>query len=228
MGLRLFASILLGFFLSTASLAAGPVYDVVFDVDWSLFYPLKAAVNSQSVQVGGEFYQPADQVIETLIQLHQDGHRVSIFSGGKMERNGALVRYLLTQIRARGVRDFSFYKVLNFDDLSLRPGASENARFRERYMKDLTKINPDLSRVLLVEDMKEFSAPGQEKNLYWLGKTYSYSVDFAGASPTDPYAAPTLQEWRQERNKIADFYKFFQKIAGPAICSKVLSVPAAP
>lgn len=217
---RFFASILFTFFLSATALAAGPVYDVVFDLDWTLFYPLKAAVTAQSVQAGDEYYQPADQAVETLIQLHQDGHRVSLFSGGQKERNSALAQYLVAQIHARGVRDFSFYKVLNFDDLSVRPGAPENARFRERYMKDLIKINSDLSRTILVEDMREFSVPGQEKNLYWLGKTYQYMSEFKGPS-LDPYSPPTHEEWQRERNKIAYFYRFFQNLTGVMRCSKV-------
>lgn len=236
MVVRFLLGLILSFFMASAAVAAGPVYDVVFDLDWTLFYPVKKLETAETVQVGEEFYQPAEKAVEVLIKLHQDGHRVSLFSGGKAPRNQALANYLLTEIQARGVREFSFYKVLNFEDLSRREGASDSDKFAVRYAKDLTKINPDLSRVVLVDDLPEFAVSGQEKNMFGLGRTYVFHKTYA-AEAHGVYDPPNAQEWLRERHKILRFYQQFSQVAhtaepltqlkalnmGYGICSKIFA-----
>lgn len=236
MVVRFLLSLIFSILTASAAFASGPVYDVVFDLDWTLFYPVKKLETTETVQFGEEFYQPAEKAIEVLIKLHQDGHRVSLFSGGKAPRNQALANYLLNEIQTRGVRDFSFYKVLNFEDLSRRDGASEGDKFAVRYAKDLTKINPDLSHVVLVDDLPEFAVSGQEKNMFGLGRTYAFHQAYVPEAQ-GVYDPPNAQEWLRERLKILHFYTQFSQVAqapepltqlkalsqGYGICSKVFS-----
>lgn len=201
-------------------MAGGPVYDVVFDLDWTLFYIAKTPESSAAIQFGDDYYQVADHAVDVIVSLHKEGHRVSLFSGGAPDRNNFLADYLKSQIQAQGITDFEFTKVLDLADLTPRPGVPATAKFAERYMKDLTKVNGDLSHVVLVDDMQGFSVPGQEKNLYWLGKTYSFYQTFK-AQAVSPYDPPNLEEWTRERNKIANFYDFFESEMLPARCERV-------
>jgi hypothetical protein len=219
---RLFVSVYLSFFMGIPALAGGPVYDVVFDLDWTLFYPLKSP-SETSVLAGKDSYQMADHAIDTLTGLYFRGHRVSLFSGGTRERNQALAAFLQTKIQEQGASDFQFYKILNFDDLSHRPDVPETASFSKRYMKDLSKINTDLSRVILVDDSDGFAVKGQEKNLFWLGKTYDFKKEYV-ENHVDPYAAPSFEEWKRERNKVRNFYEIFSQQTGVLLCSKLFAL----
>jgi hypothetical protein len=213
MAVRALFGFILSFLLASATFAAGPGYDVVFDLDWTLFYPVKKFETPQTVQIGEEFYQPAEHAVEVLSKLHQSGHRVSLFSGGQARRNQALASYLKSKVQARGARDFSFYKVLNFEDLSRREGTAETDKFAVRFAKDLTKINSDLSHVILVDDLPEFALKGQEKNVFGLGKTYAFHRTFVPDSQ-GVYDPPNRQEWLRERLKIREFYRLFTEAEG--------------
>lgn len=239
MVLRLLLSLIFSLFLSSAALARGPVFDVVFDIDWTLFYPSKTQLTADSIQVGEDYYRLADGALEVIAKLHTEGHRVSLYSGGVEARNKALAEYLQEKLRTQGVRDFSFHKVLHFQDLKPRPGAPEGARFSERLMKDLSLVNADLNRVVLVDDMPKFSVPGQEKNMYFVGKTYAFHSHYDSAAHGE-FDPPSKEEWRRERNKILHFYELFEASLkgaasagvldrlqvlreGPGLCSRAFS-----
>jgi len=178
--------------------------DVVFDIDWTLFYPVEKHIDHHTVVLPEGAFHMADGAADVILALHQAGYRISLFSGGLASRNKALAKFLIQEIRQRGDKKFKFYKVLNREDLTLREGASPTAKFSEKWMKDLTKINSDLSRVVMVDDSDKFMVPGQEKNLYWIQKTYNFekyfSVDGGGS-----YQAPNFSEWQNERRKIISF-----------------------
>ncbi|MFS4457761.1 hypothetical protein [Bdellovibrio sp. HCB2-146] len=198
-------------YLPWASFAAksAPVFDVVFDIDWTLFYPVQNPMDDKTVSLPEGYFRMADGVVDTLIAIHRKGHRISLFSGGTKSRNHALASYLLEQIAARGEASFQFYKVLNFDDLTLRPGAKDDASFTDKWMKDLRKINANLQYVVLIDDSSKFSVPGQERNLYWIEKTYNFQPQFGRLKEHDGYDAPTYKEWLQERRKIISFSEHF-------------------
>jgi hypothetical protein len=202
--------VILCFLLATGSFARAASFDIAFDLDWTLFYPVDKNGDAESVNLLEGRFRMADGVIPTLIKLHRQGHRISVFSGGTLARNQALVQLITRRIHELGVSDFSFYKVLNFEDLSPRYGAAADARFSDRWQKDLRKVNPDLSRVILVDDIAKFTYPGQEKNVYWFDKTYNFHAQF---DPTQKqsFDPPNEAAWRTERNKISIFFENFQK-----------------
>ena len=205
--------LLLCFLLTMSSLASAPAasfFDLVFDLDWTLVYPVDKNVNAETIVLPQGRFHLADGVPETLLKLHRQGHRISIFSGGVVVRNRALAEILVHKIHALGGTDFSFYKVLNFEDLSQRPGASKDSKFADRWMKDLRKVNTDLRRVVLIDDMIKFSPAGQGKNMYWLAKTYNFHKAFDRHAKGD-FDPPTKTAWRTERNKIPLFFENFQK-----------------
>jgi hypothetical protein len=193
-----------------AAQAQTPPYDFVYDLDWTLFYPVKTKIDSKTILVDGVYYRLSDGVVETLGQQFKNGDRVSIFSGGELVRNQMLAKFIARKIRKSGVRNFEFYKILGREDLTARPGTDEEDSFADRWMKDLTKISLDLSHMTLIDDNPKFAAPGQESNMYGLGKTYTFYSAF-DPSAHGTYDPPSFTEWRRERNKIRDFGKSFQK-----------------
>lgn len=223
MVLRALLSFIFSLFLASAAFAGGPSYDVVFDIDWTLFYPTKNLAAQDGVQVGEETYRIADGALQIISDLYAQGHRVSLFSGGKKERNAALAEYVQNRLHAQGLRDFSFYKVLNFENLTPRPGAPAGAKFSERLMKDLSLVNADLNRVVLVDDMPKFSVPGQERNLFSVGKTYVFYETF-DPSLHGEFDPPSKEEWLRERNKLKNFYQLFKSAISGATGSSALEL----
>jgi hypothetical protein len=198
----------------TSSLANAQVlrqFDLAFDLDWTLFYPVEKNGDAHAVQLPEGSFRMADGVPQVLLNLHRQGHRISLFSGGTAERNNGLAKVLIQKIRERGGADFSFYKILNFDDLSPRPNEAQDARFADLWMKDISKVNPDIRYVLLVDDMAKFAVPGQEKNIYWLNKTFNFYAQY-DPSAKGEFDPPSEAAFRQERNKIVQFYENFQEV----------------
>jgi hypothetical protein len=229
--------LILSVMVAASAGAKAPSYDVVFDLDWTLFYPSKTPHKKDTFLFNGEYFRMADGSAEVIAKLHAEAHRVSLFSGGQRLRNHAAAEFLLLKLKELGVKDFRFEKVLSFEDLGARPGASSTAKFSERYMKDLKPYFANLQRVVLVDDLANFFAPGQEKNLYALGKTYAFRESFTKES-IGAYDPPTEDEWRRERRKILNFYELFHQAtvesssgdalgalqalrAGASLCSKV-------
>lgn len=204
--------IILLFLFATSSVAgSASSFDIVFDIDWTLFYPVDKNGDAETLQLPEGRFRMADGVIETVLKLHRQGHRISAFSGGTAKRNHALVDVITRRIHERGAPEFEFYKVLSFEDLSPRPNVAEASRFADRWMKDLTKVNPDLSRVILVDDMVKFAPPGQERNMYWLEVTYNFHAQF-DPEQKQSFDPPNEAAWRRERAKIGLFFENFQKV----------------
>lgn len=200
---------MISFLVFLPAMAAGPSFDVVFDLDWTLFYPAKRPFAQESIQIGEDYYRMADGVPQVIAALYRDGHRVSIFSGGDLARNTVLAEYIAKRVQDLGVPEFAFHKILSLRDLTHRPGSTDQDRFRDRFMKDVSKVNPDLNRVVIVDDISGFAVRGQEKNMFWLGTTYSFHVSY-DSSLTGLHDPPNEAEWRRERKKIVSFHKLFK------------------
>ncbi len=179
-------------------------HHIVFDLDWTLVYPLEKAPSHPGpldVMVEGKWYRVADGAGELLESLSlQPNLQLHFFSGGKKSRNLALLKKILTP---SGKSAFELAtKILHYDDLTDFDPKAE--KFSDRWKKDLRKIDSDLDRVLLVDDIENFSIPGQEKQVLWTGKTYNFydhfsSVPKIGREEWDP---PNQQEWLRERGKL--------------------------
>ena len=197
--------------------AAEPIH-LVFDIDWTLVYPLPerpAKPDAHTVEALGKWYRFADDSAAIIAEAAANPNlRVSFFSGGEKERNLELLQKLKLP-DGRSALDVAT-KVLSSDDLT--PASSDpNAGFADRWKKDLTKIEPDLDRVVLVDDMADFSVPGQERNMYWLGETYNFAGTFeeakARALVKAKYEAPTEAAWKWERAKLKRAFAFVRRAA---------------
>ncbi len=189
-------------------------FDVVFDLDWTLLYktsePMAAQDQTDIIRYGTEVYRLAPGTTDAIIKLHNTPDvRVSFYSGGEADRNLAVVDFIYQQIALRQ-KNLAPYKVLNKADLVTVPDALPTERFSKRFKKDLTKISSNLNRIVLVDDIADFTPKGQEKNLLWLGVTYEDFPTYAAAADKSKLAADkdkkyfpeSYSDWLQERSKI--------------------------
>lgn len=186
---------------------------VVFDLDWTLLNTttsVMAMADPRGVlEFGGKLYRIPEGSIESLARLYQAGVQVSLFSGGDVARNDYAARVLKTKVNQYLIANsipglFEFRQVLSLPDL-LVVSADPNVRFAERYKKELSRFF-DITRTLIVDDIKEFVVRGQEKNMVWLGPTYNDRPRFGLEKIEDPaqkkFSAPSYEEWKRDKLKI--------------------------
>lgn len=141
---------------------------VVFDLDGTLISPASDATPDddprQFVEAAGERYRIQDFAPEVLAALRDAGYKISFFSGGEKTRNHAVVAHLQKLVMDRTGRALVPFKVLSRDDLTPVFGRPDSARFRERFRKDLQRIDFP-GDVVIVDDLPQMIMPGQERNV---------------------------------------------------------------
>lgn len=201
----LFILVLVG--LGLTNIGHAKIKDIVFDLDWTLFYSISEEVaqkeNSGVVKVDGKFYRMSDYGAQVISILIQKGYRVSIYSGGLKGRNQKLVKFLKGEIQKYSGERFVPFKILSRSDLVFR---RMNEKFSIQFAKDLKKVNPRLEEVVLFDDMKEFSVEGQKANLFWLNQTFDFISEFHSNSPNQEeglrFVPRNYKDWLLERYKI--------------------------
>ncbi len=182
--------------------------DIVFDLDWTLIAQVKnteAIPSEELLRFEEETYRLAPGARELIAELlERDNIRISFFSGGGIERNQAVLSQI--QINNRSALEIA-YKVFSRNDLTdLSAQVSPEARFSERYKKDLRLINPDLGRIVIIEDNANFAlADNQRANFIWLGDTFENMESWsqALALKTDPkYRPNSYGQWLSSRLKL--------------------------
>lgn len=211
--LRLFCLL---FFLSVPVFAVSDYFDVVFDLDWTLAYKTtaeQAAKDPSGIfQFENEYYRLSPGTIVALRKLHTTpGIRVSFNSGGTPQRNVALLEFIYSQINANSLNaTYEPHMVLDKQDLVANPDALPTDPFAVRFKKTLLSINPDLKKIILIDDIKNFLLHGQEANMLWTGTTFEDLLSYAEAvqkmglaKPEDRKYFPNNEvEYLKERNKI--------------------------
>ena len=219
LGVSFFLALTLIYSLDSFAQAPQSRQHIVFDLDWTLIYPTtqeKAELDPKDIiRFENHVYRLSPHTVEVLSQLHEEGYKISIFSGGSKARNEHIAQHILNLAQETGQK-LEFFKVLNFSDLTPKVTASQTpVRFADKYAKDLTKISLDTSQVLLVDDINKFSLNSQTKSLLYLHPTYndsplppSRSQNNRDQSPLADvtYDAPNDLEWHKERNKLAWVY----------------------
>lgn len=193
--------------------AAQAQIDIVFDIDWTLVYPVDETMkNDPRVYLAqGEYYRVSDGAEEVIASLSQDPRfRVSFFSGGDRLRNEELLKKIALPLDSKTAFDVA-YKVLSKKDLAV-VSTDKKLRFSERFKKDLTLVNKDLNQVVLVDDLKNFTPSGQEDNLLWIGKTYTYQEKFKKLPPSK-YVPISELSWLSERYKMYWVYSAIDEAA---------------
>lgn len=157
------------------------------------------SLGKQTTKLITEEYRIYDGVSELLTELkrHQlEGRvRVSFFSAGSAERNQALLKKL---VLSDGTTASQLAGPRIYDRTHLfETKASEDARYRERFKKDLTVVNKNLEDVIIIDDIKTYVPAHQEKHLLWIGEDFPYPEKLGNRPPFKP-SELILQ---RERNK---------------------------
>lgn len=188
--------------------SATPERHVVFDIDWTITSELKSEKNFQKkspriIEVEGKKYFIQDGVEEFVENLLSHTNvKISFFSGGPSSRNRALLSSIHLS-DGRSLADIA-YKILSRDDLYPVPGVPETEKFYKRFKKDLSKVSPDLSQLVMIDDTDHFVlGKAQEEHVVWLGKTYEHFDSFQEASSeAGEYVPKTESEWSFARKKM--------------------------
>lgn len=185
------------------------VKDVVFDLDWTLFYKtssdLVAIKPENIVRFENDIYRLSDYAIEVLFILQSKGYRISFFSGGSSDRNAVLIQFLNTKMKQLLSQDLIAFKILNSTDLT-RTQASPERPFPERFKKDLRKINENIHEIVLVDDIQNFTPADQQSQVVWIGKTFNDEPIFLEGknrrAAGSEYTPMDKTEWKLEREKL--------------------------
>ena len=190
------------FLVSISALAGVPV-DIVFDIDLTIVAnipasgkdpladprnPLHGTVDIQFPKdgaVASERYRVFEGVRELMEKLRADPRvRVSFFSGGSEARNEALLRSIKLP-DGSSLWDLAGGRVYGRSSMSAT-GKGSMFRIRDRFKKDLTRINPDISDVIIVDDIKEFVPPSQSGHVLWIGEDFPFPERHHLTRPVTP------------------------------------------
>jgi hypothetical protein len=174
--------------------------DIVFDLDdtlirWVRAFPDEHLPPNAIAPDGGALkhsYRVLDGATELLQSLaNRPNVRISFFSLGPRLRNEAVLKKVILP-DGRSAWDIA-HKVLSDHD------ATSHGE------KDLTKINPDLSRVLIVDDKFDSTIGGQRKNVVRISPKVRYFYESAGQKWGDEDQSPgiTPEQFIKNRNKLA-------------------------
>jgi len=207
--MRFYLSSLLFLFVSCAPWSRSPssaekIRHVVFDIDWTITSEVKPDQKGPRViAVEGKKYFVQDGIedfIENL--LRHENVKVSFFSGGSYSRN----HMLLANIKLSDGRSLESvaHKILNREDLTPVMNVATSEKFFKRYKKDLTKVSPDLSELVMIDDTEHFVLnANQEEHVIYLGKTYEHFDSFKEAAvASGDYVPKTESEWSFARKKM--------------------------
>jgi predicted kinase len=191
-------------------------YDVVIDLDWTMFYTLdkpnslpREEVIEWRTEKGVESYRASDHaawLIEALIS--EPGVRVSFFSGGEKMRNEFLLRSLkLSDGRSAYDVASHIFNREDFTPISDDPSLPFDIRSKKRLQGLLRRF--DLTRVLMLDDQPRFATAGA-KAVHAHGE-HRYRPFFDASLVGRPYEAPSAAAYRRELNKLLIFYGIFSE-----------------
>lgn len=182
----------------------GRIRHVVLDIDWTIVSEVaQEKKGPRIIEIEGKKYfihEGLEDLIESLLQ--RGDVKVSYFSGGGFARNHALLKAIKLS-DGRSLEETA-YKILNREDLVSVAEALPTDKFSARYKKDLTRINQDLTELIMIDDTEHFVANAkQEEHVLWTGQTFTHFDYFKEAtSATGDYIPRTESEWLFARKKL--------------------------
>lgn len=204
------------------NIASNKIHHIVFDIDWTLVSPVEDPERASNViQVFGEKYRLHDYARELLLKLHKSGkYHISFFSGGESSRNLELLQKIKIDENLSAA-DIA-YKILSKEDLTEVEGVGDHARFSERYKKDISKIDKNISNIIMIDDNQFFALnKEQSKRFLYLGETFKYFETFEYAEtsknkfkgPPDEikYFPKSYREWELNKKRLGLISEFLEK-----------------
>lgn len=189
----------LGF--ATSTVAQDCHTHIVFDLDDTLIRwvrPDETAAGtlipamSQGKQYQFRVLDGAPEILESLSQI--PGMCISFFSIGERSRNETVLSHMKLP-SGRMAREIA-YRVLSLEDATQVAGKPH---------KDLRLVDPDLKRVVIVDDQKNSPIPGQERNVLWLGGKPEHHYESLKDSPGPgaKWKAASSEKFVIYRNRLA-------------------------
>ena len=181
---------------------------VVFDIDWTIVSEIKTAEgrklpSTRIIEVDGRYYfitEGLEGLIENI--LDKKDIKISFFSGGTQERNLELLSKIKLKDK-RSLKDIA-YKILNFEDL-VEVDKNEGLPFFQRYKKDLSKISPDLDKLIMFDDTDNFTLETkypQNNHVFHIGTTFEYFESFKDTRGlTGQYIPAAYDQWLLNNKK---------------------------
>lgn len=141
-------------------------------------------------------FEEMTSLMEELKKLQDEGKiRLTFFSGGPLERNGVLLKSIKLSDGsslydlARG-KD----KVRIYGRTDMTYTGVEKGRIRDRFKKDLTKVNKNLDDVIIIDDIKEFVPDSQRANMLWIDEKFPYPEKYPKPGDLPPSARMIYRE----------------------------------
>ncbi|MBP7844016.1 MAG: zeta toxin family protein [Proteobacteria bacterium] len=178
-------------------------YDIVFDIDWTLFYVLKDAV-AGSVDFEGQHFMPyrgLDRFFKVLIEMIPN-LRIHFMSGASEAR----IKKFLSEIKLDSVKPILdlTYTVVGVEGLHKREASETAQKFTDIYAKSFYSLTPlaHPDRSILLDDQPDFAlAPLRAANS--LGN-YAHFLSFEEAQKSgSKYAPKSYLEWELDRDRLA-------------------------
>ena len=188
---------------------------IVFDLDWTLIYPLNGEIREISNKSFGfykdELYRLADWSTEMITNLaNTDNIKISFFSGGPNDRNKHLLQnFFLNDGSGRSYFDIT-HKLLSKEDLTtVRKENLDKIDFTEKFKKDLRKVSSNTNNVILIDDNFRFAlSKKMRKNIIWLGHQYIHFEKYSETVKQNvihydkKYIPKHFINWKYNKNKL--------------------------
>jgi hypothetical protein len=207
--------------------------DLVFGIEGTLIQEVpKASIEKYNkdslITVGSHYYRVADHAVQAIRRLAAEpGVSVSFFSEFSLDETNKILSDISKQ-KPGGDLGSIAKKVLSREDLVPHQddGKPEDSYVPKVGQKDLLKICPDLSKVILIDDNTKATIPTQEGNLFYpIHPSYEFE-SFSAASAelekihkADPkvyeakkkFFPATEDEWKQHQNRMDAIYSVLEK-----------------
>lgn len=157
-------------------------------------------ISKTQIRENYRVYDGLSELLQDLKIKQQEGLiRISFYSGGNLSRNISILEKI-TLADGTQAKDLAF-KILGREEM-VPTGLDTNARIRERFKKELTKINPNLDDVIIIDDIKDFVPANETGHVLWLDEKFPYPERITNF--TGPLDKEILKREREKMKWIAD------------------------
>ena len=183
---------------------------IVFDIDWTIANEIKKPTlrdlnNPRVIEVEGIYYFISDGLEEFIeVILSHKEMKISFYSGGSESRNLKLLAKIKLK-SGKSLYDMAF-KVLSKKDMVEIPNVPENAKFSERFKKDLIRVSENLDELVMFDDVVNFvvdNNTNQNEHVFFIGKAYEYFENFNDTmAKHGEYVPRSFEQWSLQRSRL--------------------------
>ena len=197
--------IMLAIFVLNMSWASVKSFDVIFDLDGTLFHHVYSKQSEYTIRASdNKLYEPIKWGREGIENLLAQGYRIHFYSGGLHHRNLSLLKQTYLD-NGKSLFDIAS-SIHSKNDMEV---ISTQGRYADRFKKNLIKRGFDLNKSIIIDDIERFVPVNQIDNMLWTGQTYYHfnSFEIAEKHRNDlrykpEYIPETELKWKISINKM--------------------------